>query len=138
MLHAGSCILLRLRFFRTHKPLHIFSDNIGFQIDQISNFPFSKRCHRICMRDRGNRKAVRCCSCHRQADTVDGDGAFLYNIAEKLWPRTDRIPHSIVIRPDFTDCSGSVNVTAHNVASEPSACCHSTFQIHMHAGFCPF
>ena len=122
MLHAGSCILLRLRFFRTHKPLHIFSDNIGFQIDQILQLYVLQALSPHLYAGSWKQKAVRVGKLHRQADTVDGDGAFLYDIAEKLWPRTDRIPHSIVIRPDFTDCSGSVNVAAHNVASEPSAC----------------
>ena len=65
---------------------HVFSDNVALQIDRIAQFLLKQ--DRLCsgMGNDGDLERLAVDRRHSQADAVDGDRAFLDDVAEQLGP----------------------------------------------------
>ena len=81
------------------------------------------------MRDGGHGKALAVHGGHRQADAVDGDGAFFHHIAQDLRPRVDGVPDGGIVPADVGNVSDTVHMARYDMSSETAVGGHGSLQI---------
>ena len=82
------------------------------------------------MGDDRNGKAVRLHRRHRQANTIDGDGALLHDVPQQGRGCLNGVPDGVVVLPQGRDGAGAVNVSGDDVTAEPAVRRHGPLQIH--------
>src|SRR5581483_768750 len=114
--------------------LDVLADQIDLEVDVLELALLRQRGGGLRVRDDRDLEAAPVDAVDREADAVDGDRAFLDDVAEQLRLGADRHVDGLAARTHFIDAADAVDVAGDQVAAEAIAEAHRPLEVHRRAG----